>query len=365
MESQYTDRLNNFRREMIARGGSAFLVSNPVNVSWLSGFAGDSSWLLVTAEEQTFLTDSRYTEQAKEECPDWQIVENNTGLIPALKEYLEHTALKGLAVDRAYMTVETFERLSLAAGAKVLLVNEKDPCYELRQIKDRWEILQMERAASIADEALTLLRPAIKPGISERDLALELYNHMSRMGSDGAAFDTIIAAGPQGAKPHARPSDYRLRKGDLVTIDFGAVVNGYRSDMTRTFVLGQADALQTERYNLVLAAQEKAMAGIKPGVAVRDVDSLARDLISGAGYAENFGHGLGHSVGLEIHEDPRFSRTAENVLLKPGMIMTVEPGVYFPGWGGIRIENSVVVTEDSMKSLSGYPKTLEEMTIIC
>ena len=349
---------------MKEKGWEAFLVTKAENVRWLSGFTGDSSWLLVSHSEQMFFTDSRYTEQARQECQGWRFVETTKGLVPAIEEYQKEAGFGGLILDQGHLTVETYQRFTLALGAAVTLAADDDPCYVLRQIKDDWEITQMEKAASVADEALALLVPSIKAGISERELALELYNHLYKLGSEGVAFDSIIAAGPQGALPHAQPSDYRLKKGDFITIDYGAVINGYRSDTTRTFALGKPDALQSERYNLVLEAQRRAMAGIKPGASTRDIDSLARDFLTEAGYGEQFGHGLGHSLGLAIHEEPRFSHIAQEVALVPGMVMTVEPGIYIPGWGGIRIENSVVVTGDSMKSLTGFPKTLEEMTII-
>jgi len=365
MEPRYAQRIHDFREGMNAKGREAFLVSKPENVRWLSGFTGDSSWLFISSGEQTFFTDSRYTQQAKDECVGWRIIESGKGLIPALEAFQEKEGFTDLALDQSHLTLETYQRVTLALGAKISLTAESDPCYALRRIKDDWEISQMEEAGFIADKALAQLKPKIKPGVSEKELALELYYALCKAGSDGVAFDSIVAAGANGALPHAHPSAYVLKNGDFVTIDYGAVVNGYRSDTTRTFILGKPDGSQTERYNLVLSAQEKAMAGIRPGAAMRAVDSLARDLLTEAGYGDHFGHGLGHSLGLEIHEEPRFSPlSAEDLILAKGMAMTVEPGLYFPGWGGIRIENSVVVTADSMKSLTAFPKTLEEMTII-
>jgi Xaa-Pro aminopeptidase len=291
-------------------------------------------------------------------------VQVGEGLVSAIEAHQAESGFNDLGLDQSHLTVDAYQRINLALGAKATVTAEDDPCHVLRRIKDEWEISQMELAASIADEALGLLVPKIKPGATERELALAFYNLAHRSGGEGIAFETIVAAGPQGALPHARPSEYRLREGDFVTIDYGAVVNGYRSDATRTFVLGKPDALQTERYNAVLAAQEKALAAIKPGASTRDIDGLARDHLAGVGYGDYFGHGLGHSLGLAIHEEPRFSPIAPEVFLESGMVMTVEPGIYIPGWGGVRIENSVLVTAGSMKSLTVFPKTLEEMTII-
>ena len=364
MEACHTARKQNFRDILQKRNHSAFVVMKPQNVRYLSGFTGDSTWLLLTDKENFLLTDSRYTEQARAECPGWQIVETKAGLAASLKSCCEELDLRDLAFDYNYVTVELHKRLSISLGQRLTLRGEQDPCYALRQIKDDRELGAIERAAAVADEALTQLRPRIKPGVSERELAWELNYLLCKLGGDGPAFDTIIAAGPQGALPHARPTDYRLRTGDMVTIDFGAVVEGYCSDCTRTFVLGKPDKLQTERYQAVLEAQALALSGIKPGVTMRSADRFARDSLTKAGYGDYFGHGLGHSFGLEIHEEPRFSPLADDAPLLEGMVMTVEPGLYIPGWGGLRIEDDVAVTRDAIKTLTGYPKTLEEMTII-
>ncbi len=364
MEPLYQDRLSRFRQELKKQGREAFLISKPENLQYLSGFRGDSTWLLVTDTHKLLLTDFRYVEQARQQCPGWQLVENKTGLPSALKDQITRLGLKDLAFDASYVTMEAYQRLELAFGKTVDLFPQSDPCVLLRQIKDPWELLQMEKAAAIADEALALLLPGIGPGVSEKELAIELNYQMSRLGSEGPSFDTIVAAGPQGALPHAKPTDYRLKEGDMVTLDFGAIVNGYHSDMTRTFILGKGHRLEEERYLLVLAAQEKALAAIRPGAAVCSIDGLARQHLAEAGYGDYFGHGLGHSVGLEIHEDPRFSPSAEDISLEPGMVMTVEPGLYLPGWGGLRIEDSIVVTVNSINFLTKFPKTLEEITII-
>lgn len=364
MEPLYQDRLEHFRQELKKQGREAFLVSKPENLQYLSGFRGDSTWILVTGSDKLLFTDFRYIEQAREESPGWQVVENKTGLAAALKDQMVKLGLKELAFDSGHITMEVYQRLELTLGKDVSLYPQQDPCSLLRQVKDPWELLQMEKAAAIGDEALTLLLPSIRPGVSEKELALELNYQMSKLGSEKPSFDTIVAAGPQGALPHAKPSGYRLKEGDMVTLDFGAVVSGYHSDMTRTFILGKGHRLQEERYRLVLAAQEKALAAIEAGVNVRSIDSLARQHLAEAGYGDYFGHGLGHSVGLEIHEDPRFSPIAEDIPLLPGMVMTVEPGIYLPGWGGLRIEDSITVTFNSIKFLTKFPKTLEEITII-
>ncbi|MCL1849400.1 MAG: Xaa-Pro peptidase family protein [Clostridiales bacterium] len=364
MKPLYSDRMNQFRLEISQRGRKAFLVTKPQNLHYLSGFRGDSTWIYVTDKEKVIFTDSRYTEQARQECPGWDIIQTKTKIIESLKEYLDSSPITELAFDYKNVSVELHQRLALTLGAKVTLIGEEDPCAKLRFTKDEWELARIQDAAAIADEALSLILPMIKPGVSEKALALELDYQIIKLGSEGVAFETVVAAGPQGAMPHARLTDYKLRAGDFVTLDFGAVAQGYHSDITRTFVLGKPDMLQSERYQCVLDAQQKALAAIKPGMMTRQIDAIARDHIKDAGYGDYFGHGLGHSLGLEIHEEPRFSQIAKDITLTPGMVMTVEPGVYIPGWGGLRIEDSVVLTENGMKILTGYPKTLDEMVII-
>ncbi|MCL2165990.1 MAG: Xaa-Pro peptidase family protein [Clostridiales bacterium] len=356
--------MERFRAEVKKRGREAFLVAMPRNVQYLSGFTGDSTWLVITGGQQTLITDGRYTEQARAECPDWAIIETKTGLMDALKEYQTKIGFRDLAFDAGYFTVANHQRMLQSLGARLPLYGETDPCYLLRQIKDDWEIAQIAKAASIADEALFLLKKRIAPDVTEKELAGELNYQLHKLGSEGLAFDTIMAAGPQSAMPHAKPTAYRLQRGDFLTIDFGAVVQGYRSDMTRTFILGAPDKSQAELYETVLEAQQIALKEIKPKINVRRIDSFARDYLNSKGYGEYFSHGLGHSMGLEIHEDPRFSQLAEDVPLAPGMVMSVEPGVYIPGKGGLRIEETVVITGDAMKTLTQFPKTLDEMTII-
>jgi Xaa-Pro aminopeptidase len=364
MQPLYQERISRFRHGLKEGERRAFLVTKPQNLQYLAGFRGDSTWLLVTGSEKLLFTDSRYLEQAREQCSGWQALVNKEGLVAALKEQAKRLDIRELAFDHSHVTVEMYQRLELALGKAVKLLPQQDPCGLLRQVKDSWELEQMQKAAAIADQALALLRPAIRPGAQEKELALELEYRMNKLGSEGPSFDTIVAGGPQGALPHARPTDYRLKEGDMVTLDFGALVNGYHSDMTRTFILGKGHRLQEERYRLVLSAQEKALAAVLPGATVRGVDALAREYLAQAGYSDYFGHGLGHSVGLEIHENPRFSPLAEDVPLQPGMVMTVEPGIYLPGWGGLRIEDSVAITADSINFLTNAPKTLEEITII-
>ena len=364
MEPLYTVRMDRFRAEVKKREREAFLVTKPQNVQYLSGFTGDSTWLVITAGQQALITDGRYTEQARGECPGWTIIETKTGLLDALKEYQTKIGFRNLAFDARYFNVENHQRMLQSLSDRLSLSGETDPCYLLRQIKDDWEIAQIAKAASIADEALVSLKKRIAPHVTEKELAGELNYQLYKLGSEGPAFDTIVAAGPQSAMPHAKPTAYRLQQGDFVTIDFGAVVQGYRSDMTRTFLIGKPEQTKADLYRTVLEAQQIALKAIAPKVSVRKIDRFARDFLVEKGYGDYFNHGLGHSMGLEIHEDPRFSQLAEDIPLAPGMVMSVEPGVYIPGTGGLRIEDTVVITGNAMKTLTQFPKTLDEMTII-
>jgi len=363
MEPLYNERLVNFRKVLAEKNLAYFLVTKQENVRYISGFSGDSTWLLLSAQEKLLFTDSRYTSQAQSECPGWEITRQESGLTGSIAKYQKQAGFTSLGVDGKDITLDTYQRLRGAVGDDVTVSNETDPCYELREIKDAWELAQLSQAFSVADRALSILRKMIRPGMNERDIALELSYQLCKCGADGAAFDIIVAAGPQGAWPHAKPGAYKLTVGDFITVDFGAMVNGYRSDMTRTFVLGQPDKTQTERYNLVLKAQEQALAAVKPGVMSKDLDALAREVIVQAGYGEYFGHGLGHGFGLEIHEAPRCSPFASNETLKAGMTLTIEPGIYIPGWGGIRVEDSVVITNNGKEVLTRFPKKLDEMII--
>lgn len=358
-------RMSAYRQKLSQQMLDGFLVAREVNVRYLSGFSGDSSWLLVTSQETFLLTDSRYTEQARLECPECQVV--------LVKESIEKTVAALAAAERIhrlgfesdYMTVAQHQRLAMSAALRLELVPSVDLCSALRQFKDEYEIKCLREAASLGDRALMQLKPLLRPGITEREIGNRLNILMIEEGSEGLSFASIVASGLRGALPHGVPSGKPIEKGDMVTIDFGCVLNGYHSDMTRTFILGEPSPLQKERYELVLEAQMAAIDAIRPGRNTREIDSIARGLIKTAGFGEFFGHGLGHSLGLEIHESPRFSPIAPPVTLEPGMLLTAEPGIYIPGWGGLRIEDMVLITEEGHDILTKFPKTLEDMTIIC
>ena len=228
---------------------------------------------------------------------------------------------------------------------------------KLRMVKRPYELDCIRRAARAADDAFLYVLKQMKPGVREYEIAAEIQYQLKKAGLDGESFPSIVAAGPHSSRPHAVPGEYKMQKGDFVTIDMGAKYRGYCSDMTRTVVIGEADAKQKEVYDVVLTAQKKAVAAVKPGLHCCELDAVAREYIAACGYGENFLHSLGHGVGLDIHEMPTVSKSCD-IILEPGMVITIEPGVYLPGWGGVRIEDTVIVTEDGCEIITKIPQNL-------
>jgi Xaa-Pro aminopeptidase len=331
------------------------LVTDLVNVRYLSGFTGSNAALLVFADDRAAVlaTDGRYRTQAAQEAPDLEVaIERACG-----RHLVGQAAAEGvqrLGFESHVVTVDGFDALSGEAESTEL-VRASGTVEALREVKDAGEVALLRLACEAADAALTDLveRGGLRSGRTERDVSRELENLMIDHGADGVSFETIVAAGANSAIPHHRPTDAVLATGDFVKIDFGAMVGGYHSDMTRTFVLGPAADWQLEIYQLVAAAQQTGREALRPGACLRDVDGAARQVIADAGHAEHFGHGLGHGVGLQIHEAPGINATAAGTLLA-GSVVTVEPGVYLPDRGGVRIEDTLVVADET----SGHPPEL-------
>ncbi len=345
-------------RQRMAAGVPALLVTDGVNRRYLSGFTGSSGWLLVTAGEAWLITDFRYEEQAQAEAAGWTVVVYRAPdrLETALARLLGERRVTALGFDPDALTVSAHRALAEALPG-VELRPAPRLVTALRAVKDEAELALIRRAMAQAEEAFARLLPEVRPGRSERELALELEFLMRRLGADGAAFDFIVASGPRSSLPHGQPTDRRLQAGDLVTFDFGARFAGYHSDITRTVVVGRADERQREVYEVVRAAQAAALAAVREGAKAEDVDRAARDVIAAAGYGERFGHSTGHGVGLEVHEYPTLAPRRDDLLVA-GMVVTVEPGVYIPGWGGVRIEDTVVVTPSGCEVLCRTPKEL-------
>ncbi|MGN0353445.1 MAG: M24 family metallopeptidase [Muricoprocola sp.] len=339
----------------------AILVSEGCNMRYLSGFRGATGYLYISKNRRVLATDSRYTTMAKQEAPDFEVIE----LQPSQKYeqllniVMEEDGAQTVAYEDQYMICSAFAKLQEGTKGK-LKVGLGDKLDILRAVKEDWELEYLAQAEQIGDLAFSHMLDVLKPGLTEMEVAAELEYFMKTHGAENLSFETIIASGVNSSMPHAMPSQKKLEVGDFVTMDFGCMVNGYCSDMTRTVVLGKANEKQKEIYQVVLEAQLAALAGLKAGVRGCDVDKIARDIIEKAGYGEYFGHGLGHSVGLFIHEEPRLSRLCREIIL-PNVIETVEPGIYIPGFGGVRIEDMVVVTEDGYRNLAHSPKELIEL----
>ena len=321
----------------------ALLVTSLVNVRYLTGFVGSNAGFLVSADarDSVLATDARYAEAAAQECPDVELlVERDTG--PALAALAVERGRRRLGYESHQLTVDGFRDVQLAGPALDLRPADR-PVEQLRRVKDLDEVAALRAACAAADAALADVLALIRPGLTERELAVELEARMRAHGSEGPSFDTIVAAGEHAAVPHHRPTDRRLARGDLVKLDFGAVVDGYHSDMTRTLVLGRPADWQREIYDLVAAAQQAGVDAVCAGVATARVDRAAREVVEAAGRGEQFIHGVGHGVGLEIHELPALGTGSAGVLAE-SMVVTVEPGVYLPGRGGVRIEDTLLVS---------------------
>jgi len=347
-------RINKLQGLLAAAGVEAFYVTNPENRYYLSGFTGTAGALLLYRDNTFLLTDFRYVEQAKNESPGFTIIEVSDSYTEALASILMENNISSLGFEGEHLVYNQF----LMLKDKLVNVEIKETSglvEKLRLTKDDDEIKNIEEAVRLADQAFEQVLPLIKPDVSEREVAMQLECSMRRMGADGVAFKIIVASGPRSALPHGVASSRRLQKGDLVTLDFGAVYHGYHSDITRTVVLGEPTPKQQEIYYIVLEAQMRAIEAIRNGVRASDVDRVARDVITRKDYGEQFGHGTGHGLGLNIHENPRLSKKDETVL-QQGMTVTVEPGIYLPDWGGVRIEDTVVVGESDCKVLTRVPK---------
>ncbi len=331
----------------------AILITNPINVRYLSGFRGNDSVLLVRSSGAVLLSDARFTLQIEEECSGLENVYIRAvgeGMSTALAKVLGSTT-KRLGVESETLTLGERDRIQ-AKLPGVEFVPVKNAVEVLRQIKDRSEVDAIRRAVAAAAKGFDDIRAALKPDQTEIDVRNEIEYRMRLHGAEEKSFASIIAAGPRAALPHGIPSGAKVGDHPLLLVDWGAIVDGYMSDLTRVIVLKPTKKLRTV-YETVLKAQAAAIAAIKPGKICSEIDAVARNIIKDAGYGKCFGHGLGHGLGLEIHESPRFNSVDETVL-KPGMVLTVEPGIYLKDWGGVRIEDDVLITKTGCEVLSRH-----------
>jgi Xaa-Pro aminopeptidase len=348
------DKLLKLREKLLTQGMDGLLILRPQNRRYLSNFTGSSGALLITANKALLFTDFRYIEQATVQAKEFEILKHAAVIWDTLGEYCQE--LNTIGIEQDFVTVDQYKQLEARLESNQLVSAEK-LMEELRSVKDSAELSEIERAVRLADMAFSHILTFIEPGMTEIQVALELEYFMRQNGASGSSFDFIVASGPRSSLPHGVATERVISQGEIVKMDFGCMVNGYCSDITRTIIMGDPNPKQREVYDTVLEAQLRAIAAIKPGLTGKQVDQVARDFITSKGYGDNFGHGLGHAVGLAIHEEPRLSPTG-NKVLEPGMVVTVEPGVYLPNWGGVRIEDMVVVTETGCRVLTQAPKDL-------
>lgn len=343
------------RKALKTKGIDAFFVGSLRNIRYLTGFTGSSAFVLLTRERGLFFTDFRYQEQAAEEVGHYEIEIERGKRIDVLR-----TLAKKLGIQRlGFETSLSFEFYSALKRLPVDLVPVRDLVEDLRKRKDDQEIGAIRTAAERAERAFLSIKPRIRVGAREREIALRLEEQLKKEGCRTIPFDIIIASGRNAAMPHAKPTDKKIEKGDFVIIDWGGEAEGYYSDMTRTLLMaGDSLAEKIRIYAIVNEAREKALRAVKTGAKTRDVDRAAREVIRGAGYGEYFGHGTGHGVGLEVHETPRVSWVRSEGIT-PGMVFTIEPGIYLPGLGGVRIEDMVAVRKDTAELLTSLGRDLE------
>lgn len=350
------NRLERLRAELSTQDIDGFLTDNPANRRYLSGFTGSTGTVLISGKAAKFITDFRYIDQATEQAVDFEIVNNQRSMMKALAEQVKMLGIKRLGFEKQLVSYGTFDEWSKSFEG-VELVPTAGIVEELRMIKTEEEASVIRQAASIADDAYAHIITFIKPGMSELDVALELEFFMRKKGATSSSFDTIVASGVRGALPHGVASAKVIEAGDMVTLDFGALFNGYVSDITRTIAVGEPSEKMKEIYEIVLRAQQNGVEKIRAGMTGKEADALTRDIIEAAGYGEAFGHSTGHGIGLEVHEQPTLSR-ASDIVLVPGMMVTVEPGIYVSDLGGVRIEDDVLITEMGCEIITKSTKEL-------
>lgn len=333
----------------------ALLVSNPHNRRYLSGFEGSAGLLVIGAEDAYLLTDFRYLEQAKAQAAACIVQRWQDDLYRSLATLLAEAGWKRVGFEAKQVTFAAYEEMKEKLAVELIPMEES--AEGQRMIKNTAELALLRQGAAVLDRAFEHICSFIEAGRSEKEIARELEIYLLGQGSEEKSFSFIVASGARGALPHGTASEKIVQKGELVTIDFGAYFKGYATDMTRTVACGEPGERQLEIYDIVKKAQQEAFLALKPGMQGLEVDGIARELISEAGYGENFGHGLGHGVGLETHEQPVLNPRSKNVL-QTGMVVTLEPGIYIPAWGGVRIEDMVLVTESGAERLTRSDRDL-------
>ncbi|GGB04964.1 peptidase M24 [Macrococcus hajekii] len=331
----------------------AVVILSPYNRRYLSLFTGSSGALVIAGNQRYLITDFRYISQATSQAADFEIVKQQGGLLDNVKQLIADKGFKTVGFEGDLITFQQYQTLS----DTVQLIDIAGEIEKFRMIKEPFEIEVIQKAADIADEAYAYIQKIIKAGITELEVSHELEMFMRKQGATGSSFDTIVASGYRGALPHGVASNKVIEQGDMITLDYGALYEGYISDITRTLAVGEPVAEMRKIYDIVLDAQVTALEQIKPGMTGKAADAISRDIIKAAGYGEQFGHSLGHGIGLEVHEGPGLSMVSD-IPLEPGMCVTLEPGIYVEDLGGVRIEDDVIVTENGLKRFTHSTKDL-------
>jgi Xaa-Pro aminopeptidase len=360
MGAEHTKRQKALRAEIAARKLDCLVVTHPANWYYLTGFTGESGALVVSQDGTMLLTDGRFTVQGKQETSGIKIELQQGGLYPALGAMLRKQRLRRIGFDANHLTVSQWDTLRKALGAKGRGLAASGLVERLRMRKDAQELATMRKAAILAGEVLDSVLKLVKPGVRESELGAEIEYQMKKRGASGASFETIVASGARGALPHARPTAKKLRKNELVVLDLGAILGHYCSDMTRTVHVGRANKCVREWYRSVQEAQAAAVAAVQAGVTCGEVDAAAREVLAKNGLDQYFVHSTGHGLGLEVHEEPRVAR-GQTVRLEAGNVITIEPGIYVEGVGGIRIEDDVVVETGRNEVLTRVKRDLIEL----
>ncbi len=349
-----SERLEKLMGKMAEKELQALLISQPENRFYLSGFNGSAGYLLITKEKRILATDFRYTEQASKEAPSYELFEIKGELTEWFPRLVSGLREGQLGFEAGHVTFSLHQRISEAlskANTKLKLTPTENVAESLRMAKESAELELIKDAVEITDRAFAHIESRIHAGMTEKEVAWEIEKYMREHGSEAVAFEAIVAAGPASAMPHAKPSQHAIQPEEPIVIDIGAKYKGYASDLTRTICVGAPTDKFKEIYHLVLQAQTKAEAEIKTGMTGAEADAIARRVITDAGYGNNFGHGLGHGLGLQVHEPPRLGLNSQDIL-NDGMVFSVEPGVYLSGWGGVRIEDTVVLVNGRVKPIT-------------
>ncbi len=360
MQTQFEKRRRALASEIRKAGLDALLVTTAANWYYLTGFTGESGAVVVTPRKTTLVTDGRFTVQAREETAGISIVQQKGALYQGVAELAAQAGRRRIGFDPEIITVSQWKSLQREAGSKCRWVPATGLVEGLRSRKDAAELALMRKAAILVGEVLESVLPMLKPGIREREVASEIEYHMKQRGASGPAFESIVAFGERSALPHARPTSKRLKKNELVVLDVGAILTHYCSDMTRTVYVGRAPERVRTWYNAVLEAQSAAIDSVSAGITCGEVDAAARLVLTSYKLEHLFVHSTGHGLGLEVHEDPRLARGQKRIL-EPGNVVTIEPGVYLVGFGGIRIEDDVAVHSDRREVLTRAPRNLIEL----